>query len=136
MAIVKISVTLQSASDVDTLLAKHGATVQPKGAKGYDIDTVGGVLKLVSWDTDLGPTPTQQDIDSLQPADKTAGQQAIAAVAYKAAATEKDRQADFALMHRAVDAAKWDGLTTQAQVAAVQADAGIWLAFRQLLDLP
>ncbi len=134
MAIVKVSITLQSASDVDALLAKRGVTLKDKSAKTYDIDVVGGVLKLVTWDTDLGATPTQQDIDSLQAADRTTATTEAHAITLKAESRLAGRLADFAMMRIAVDAPTWDALKTADKVAAVLADADLWVQTRQLLE--
>lgn len=137
MSLVKTSVVLQSEGDVDALLLKRGATVKAKfGPRGYDIDVQATGLLLVTWDTALGPTPTQAEIDALNTGDRTAGTTAARMAILKTISRTNDRLADFALMHRIVDSATWDKMVDDQKLATVLADADAWLAVHSVVVAP
>lgn len=135
MAIVKTSVVLQSEGDIDALLAKRGATVKTKiGQRGYELDGSVGALVMVSWDSTLGATPTQGEVNALTAGDRTAGTLAVKVAALKVTSRTLDRLADFAAMRMAANLTEWNKLTTLQKVAAVTSDADAWLTVRQLIE--
>lgn len=136
MAIVKTSVVLQSSDDIDALLVKRGAaTLKTKeGNRGYDIDAVGGGLMLTAWDSALGATPTQVEVDGLKAPDRAAGVAAARLALLKRQSRSLDRLTDFGLIRSLVNGAAWNALTTPQKVAAVLGDADAWITLRQAIE--
>lgn len=135
MAIVKTSITLQSNDDVDALLGKRGNTLKGKSSDhGYDVDTQNGVIILTSWDTALGPVPTQNEVNAITSGDRAAAVIALKVIGMKKVSVYPDRLADFAMMRIASDRASWDKLDAAGKVAAMVTDADLWVSVRMLIE--
>lgn len=135
MAITKLSIVLQSSSDIDALLLKRGGAIASKTDKaGYSIDVQGGSPVLVSWDSVLGAVPTQAEINALTSNERTSGTAAIKVSLLKASSRNINRLSDYAVVRSLIDPVAWGKLSTAEKVAAVNADADTWVALHQLIE--
>jgi len=98
-----------------------------------EIRLVDGVETIAIWATaKLGAIPTPAEIAAISDAAAIAARRTAQ---FTGTSRQKDVLATVALIVRSRNVATWNGLTTPQKVAAVQAEADIWLAIREFLEV-
>jgi len=99
----------------------------------FEVRLVDGVETLTVWNAaTLGAVPTPADLAAITDAAALAARRARQ---FTTTSRQKDVLATIALIVRARNVPAWTALTTPQKVSAVLAEADIWIAIRDFLEL-